>query len=434
MNIDFDNDKYSKYINNRKDNKSIICYKTDNYDLISELIEHIKNEYYFPILSKIRLKDDYWNSNEWENFQKEIFNENYMPIEKRNPKPSESENKEDENIYKKSQIQKTEDIKIGFNRIYYGVPGCGKSFYIEHNLNEIVGIKNDDIIKIRTVFYPDYSNSDFVGQVMPINENKELKYKPIPGPFTKALKKALDNQTKKVVLIIEEINRGNASAIFGDIFQLLDRNEEKNESKEVKFSIDNNFIKQYSELKGNGNLKNFINENKGVTLPDNLYIIGTMNTSDQNVYTLDTAFKRRWEMKYYSNTFSEMDDIRDMIVPNSNGVRWETFVQKINEAILNKGNQILQGEDKQLGKYFIDDKYLIEKNDELQLLEDDDRIEYCNNRNKFEKFRDKVLVYLFDDVTKYNHSSLFLDNINCIDDLMNKDKLEEIIKVSFNDD
>ena len=434
MNLDSDNDKFSKYINNRKENKSILCYKTDNYDIIPELIEHIKNEYYFPILNKIKLKDDYWNSDAWENFQKEIFGEYYMPIEKNNPKPSSSENKEDENIYKKSQIQKTEDIKTGFNRLYYGVPGCGKSHYIEHHLNDIVGIKDDDIIKIRTVFHPDYSNSDFVGQVMPINENNDLKYKPIPGPFTKALKKALDNKTKKIVLIIEEINRGNASAIFGDIFQLLDRNEEKKESKEVKFSIDNNFINQYSELKGNGNLKNFINENKGITLPDNLYIIGTMNTSDQNVYTLDTAFKRRWEMKYYSNTFSEMDEIRDMIVPNSNGVRWETFVQKINKAITDKGNQILQGEDKQLGKYFIDEKCLIEKNDELQSMEDDDRISYCNDRNKFEKFRDKVLVYLFDDVTKYNHGSLFLDNINCIDDLMNKNKLEEIIKVSFNDD
>lgn len=437
ININPDNDKYSKYIGNRKDNISIICYRTDNYNIIPELIEHIKNEYYFPILDKIRLKDGYWKSIEWENFQKDIFGDNYMPIEKSIPKPSNGENKEDENTYKKSQLQKADDIKFGFNRLYYGVPGCGKSYYIENHLNEIVGTSEANIIKIRTVFYPDYSNSDFVGQIMPISENNELKYKPIPGPFTKALKQALDNKNKKVVLIIEEINRGNASAIFGDVFQLLDRNEEKSENNEkVKFCIDNNFINQYSDLKGNENLKHFIIKNKGITLPDNLYIIGTMNTSDQNVYTLDTAFKRRWEMKYYSNTFTDIDKIGEMVVPNSNGVRWSTFVDKINRAILNKGNQILQGEDKQLGKYFINDKCLIAvaKNVELESMEADDRISYCRDFNKFEKFKDKVLVYLFDDVTKYNHSSLFLDNINCIDELMNKSTLEEIIKVSFDDE
>lgn len=437
INIDQDNDKYSNYIGNRKDNISIICYRTNNYNIIPELIDHIKNNYYFPILDKIKLKDGYWNSTEWENFQMSTFGENYISIEKNSPKPIDVENNEDKIIYEKSQIQKAADIKTGFNRLYYGVPGCGKSHHIEEHLHEIVGTTKDNIIKIRTVFYPDYSNSDFVGQIMPISENDELKYKPIPGPFTKALKQALDNKNKKIVLIIEEINRGNASAIFGDIFQLLDRNEETDENNLiVKFSIDNNFINQYSELKGNDNIKHFINKNKGITLPDNLYIIGTMNTSDQNVYTLDTAFKRRWEMKYYSNTFTDIDKIGEMVVPNSNGVRWSTFVDKINKAILNKGNQILQGEDKQIGKYFINEKSLIpiEKNIELELMEDDDKIVYCRDFNKFEKFKDKVLVYLFDDVTKYNHGSLFFENITCIDELMNKSALEEIIKVSFDDE
>ena len=437
INVDLENNKYSKYISNRKDNNSIICYKTDSYSIIPELIDYIKNEYYFPILDKIKLKDGYWNSNEWETFQKNIFGDNYMPIEKTIVKPNDGENNKDDNLYRKSQIQKAADIKNGFNRLYYGVPGCGKSYYIENNLNEILGTTNDNIIKIRTVFYPDYSNSDFVGQIMPISENDALKYKPIPGPFTKALKQALDNKNKKVVLIIEEINRGNAAAIFGDIFQLLDRNEEKIENNTiVKFCIDNNFISQYSELKGNENLKHYINKNKGITLPDNLYIIGTMNTSDQNVYALDTAFKRRWEMKYYSNTFTDIDKIGEMIVPNSNGVLWQTFVDKINRAILNKGSQILQGEDKQLGKYFVNKKYLIKIEDDIDLktMEEEDIISYCRDFNKFEKFKDKVLVYLFDDVTKYNHSSLFFDNINCIDDLMNKNTLEEIIKVSFDDE
>ncbi len=427
INMDLNNDKYSNYIDGRKD--SIICYKTDNYNIIPELIEHIKNEYYFPILNIIKLKDGYWNSSEWEDFQKSVFGDGYMPTENSDNKTNDDENKDDENIYKKSQIQKAADIKIGFNRLFYGVPGCGKSYYIENNLNEIVGTKDDNIIKIRTVFYPDYSNSDFVGQIMPISENDILKYKPIPGPFTRALKEALDNKNKnkKVVLIIEEINRGNASAIFGDIFQLLDRNEETGENTtKVKFCIDNNFINQYSEIDGNEKLKHFIDSNGGITLPDNLYIIGTMNTSDQNVYPLDTAFKRRWEMEYCSNMFTDIDKIGDMIVPNSNEVRWSTFVEKINKAIIDKGNQILQGEDKQLGKYFINDKCLIsaDKKDEIN----------CLDFNKFEKFKNKVLVYLFDDVTKYNHSSLFCDDIKCLDDLMSKNILEDIIRISFDDE
>ncbi len=427
--INLDNDRYSNYYGN-VNSSSIVSYKTDNYNLILDIIEHIKNNYYIPLMDKIGLKDAKWDGEEWENFQKNTFGNNYVSLEKsiQVPKTGKKIDKEDESLYKVSQIQKDNEIKNGFNRLYYGVPGCGKSYYIENYLNEIVGAAdNKDIMKIRTVFYPDYSNSDFVGQILPISEGEKLVYKPVPGPFTKALKLSLENTNKKIVLIIEEINRGNASAIFGDIFQLLDRTG--------KTYIDNNFINQYAKLKGNELLNNFIKKD-GVILPNNLYIIGTMNTSDQNVYTLDTAFKRRWEMKYWSNEFNGKDSIGDMFVPNSEGVTWANFVKKINEAIVDKGSQIIQGEDKQLGKYFISENYLIEKIDEIEKIEknSEELKNYCYDFSKFEKFRDKVLVYLFDDVTKYNHGSLFLDDINSIDKLMSKSKLEEIIKVPFNNE
>ena len=81
INIDLNNDKYSNYIGSKKNNISIISYRTDNYNIIPELIEHIKNEYYFPILNIIKLKDGYWEGSEWEDFQKKIFGDNYMPIE-----------------------------------------------------------------------------------------------------------------------------------------------------------------------------------------------------------------------------------------------------------------------------------------------------------------------------------------------------------------
>lgn len=417
--IDLKNDKYSGFYGKREV-ASIVCYKTDNYNMIPDLIEYIKTNYYMPLLDKIGLKNAYWKGQEWEDFQKKTFAENYISLDVIDSYVDVKKDKDNENLNNTSQIQKTNDIKNGFNRLYYGVPGCGKSWYIEHHLKEIVGATDDnDVIKIRTVFYPDYSNSDFVGQILPVAEGNTLTYKPIPGPFTLAFKAALQYTNKKIVLIIEEINRGNAAAIFGDIFQLLDRTS--------NFNIENNFITQFSKLKGNEFINNFIVKN-GVVLPNNLYIIGTMNTSDQNVYTLDTAFKRRWEMKYWSNQFKEIDTIGEMFIPNSNGVSWSTFVEKVNDIILDRGSQIVQGEDKQLGKYFISENYLIEKNDEIkeESLED-----YCYDFTKFEKFRDKVLVYLFDDVTKYNHQSLFLDGINCIDKLMSKNKLEEIMKVSF---
>lgn len=108
---------------------------------------------------------------------------------------------------------------IGYNKIYYGIPGCGKSYHIENTVLDGVDKKNN---VFRTTFYLDYSNSDFIGQIYPVVDGDKVKYEPIPGPFTKALERALTNKDEMIYLVIEEINRGNAAAIFGDTFQLLD--------------------------------------------------------------------------------------------------------------------------------------------------------------------------------------------------------------------
>lgn len=162
---------------------------------------------------------------------------------------------------------------IGKNILLYGVPGSGKSFTIKQEYC------NDEERLERLVFHPDYTNSDFVGQILPIVSEGIVTYEFKPGPFTRLLKKAYKNPEIEFFLIIEEINRGNAPAIFGEIFQLLDRNDKG--ASEYGIS--------------NADLAKIIydNEDLKVRIPSNITIICTMNTSDQNVFTLDTAFQRR---------------------------------------------------------------------------------------------------------------------------------------------
>lgn len=171
------------------------------------------------------------------------------------------------------------------NILFYGVPGCGKSYSVEQRYESQV---TNNQCKVRVVFHPDYTYSDFVGQVMPVlekvtksdgTEEEKLQYKFVPGPFTRILEVAYANHQEKCLLIIEELNRGNAPAIFGEIFQLLDRNDDGSS----KYAI------------YNSDIANEVHKDKlcPIKLPSNLTIVATMNTSDQNVFTMDTAFQRR---------------------------------------------------------------------------------------------------------------------------------------------
>lgn len=283
---------------------------------------------------------------------------------------------------------------VGYNKIFYGIPGCGKSYHVEHNI-----LKNVDKQKnvFRTTFYLDYSNSDFIGQIYPKVVGTDVTYENVPGPFTKALKRAFEEPNSMIYLIIEEINRGNAAAIFGDTFQLLDRLKMNHDGRipgDSEYPISNEFIESYlGDLVVKGQ----------VYIPNNLTILATMNTSDQNVFPLDTAFKRRWDMEKVVTNWSECD-LADLCVPFTD-FTWEQFAKTINVRMIkaNETGDVIISEDKKLGAYFVTKDMLVEKS-----KRHDDTPE---NRAKLKKFVTNVVDYLFNDVTKFDHSALFRENI-----------------------
>lgn len=302
-------------------------------------------------------------------------------------------------------IEDWDRITGGFNKIYYWVPWCGKSYQVNNLFN-----KNEYKV-FRTTFYPDYSNSDFVWQIVPkVDDKWNILYDFQEWPFTEALLFALQNPDKKVCLIIEEINRWNASAIFWDIFQLLDRDV----NWKSQYEIDNYSIKKYINEKWDW-------EFDKVFIPSNLWIISTMNTSDQNVYTLDTAFQRRWRRERIKNEFEDGNSLANMLIPGSDNCTWKIFVQIINNAILHKNPAWLNWEDKQLWIYFVSKNELISS--------DDDNVDEHKKA-----FVEKVLRYIWDDVSKLDPSMWFND-IKSFDELEKAfyDKNLRVFKDIFDD-
>lgn len=287
--------------------------------------------------------------------------------------------------------------------IYYGVPGSGKS----HKIDEITkGVPDEQ--KMRVVFHPEYTNADFVGQIVPrVDDGVDYRFK--AGPFSRILKRAYQNIDKPFYLIIEEINRGNASAIFGDLFQLLDRDE----SGYSKYSVENLDINSYIRSKDNlYNDKEVPSTVKvgdtewteitGIRLPPNLSILATMNTSDQNVFALDNAFQRRWDMELVENNWdvkpneknndkmiAKKNEQKDAVIEVQNQkIKWGDFQQAINSFIGEKSNEsnLSSMEDKRLGCWFVKAK--------------DGKIDTDN-------FKNKVLKYLWDDAFKFSRQEVF---------------------------
>ena len=311
-------------------------------------------------------------------------------------------------------------LSSGTNVLLYGVPGSGKSWTIEHEY------RKPDSKVVRLVFHPDYTYSDFIGQILPsVAENGQVSYKFTPGPFTTIMKDSYENPDKEFILIIEEINRGNAPAIFGEIFQLLDR------KVEVKDGYDDGFSIGTSEY----GIKNTdiatvmygkTRENDEIRIPSNLSIIGTMNTSDQNVFTLDTAFQRRWNMRLIENNFDNVDKEFANAEILDTEVSWKNFCTEINDIIVGNGVRMASAEDKRLGAYFVhlsdlefdekmgklsDGEYdALRKKESDGTLSVDEKTRLSEIREAMKqnrKFPEKVIKYLWDDAFKFNREVVF---------------------------
>ena len=282
----------------------------------------------------------------------------------------------------------TADNKFADNILLYGVPGCGKSHKVEEEYESKITTEKN---KIRVVFHPDYTYSDFVGQLLPVLKEVEnaqgvkeekLQYEFVPGPFTKIIKTAYEEPNQQCLLIIEELNRGNAPAIFGEIFQLLDRND----NGESKYGIYNADIAKYAYggLPENQGIAINVIANTPIKLPPNLTIVATMNTSDQNVFTMDTAFQRRWQMEHIPNKFDFKTAHVNKHLPNSK-ISWGAFAQTVNKKMHTVNSGFGSTDDKSLGVYFATD----------------------NDLDNAKRFAEKVLKYLWDDAFKLGRQVLF---------------------------
>lgn len=307
-------------------------------------------------------------------------------------------------------------ISGGTNILLYGVPGSGKSWTIEHEY-----CKKDSKVR-RLVFHPDYTYSDFIGQILPnVSDNGQVSYKFTPGPFTTILRDAYQNPDKEYILIIEEINRGNAPAIFGEVFQLLDRIKDNSEIRHKTVGTS-----EYGIFNENIAKVVYDDPRHKVRIPSNLSIIGTMNTSDQNVFTLDTAFQRRWEMRLIENNFEHVDKKLANAQILDTGVTWRTFCTEINDIIVGNNARMTSSEDKRLGAYFVhlqdleyDDKMgnltdgeynSLREKEENDTLSEQDKIRIAEIRTAMKqnrKFPEKVIKYLWDDAFKFNREIVF---------------------------
>ena len=353
-----------------------------------------------------------------QNIIKSEFEEMEQIIDATNPtsSPKKSSKESKGNKVKNSNTTSSQDSR---QIIYFGAPGTSKSYTLNKDAEKIANQE-------RVTFYPGYSYQQFVGTYKPCmvkskDEDKgedkgedKIAYKFVPGPLLRLLEKALkaekaekaetqdknkedtpaaqtstENQengkeekdTEKFLLIVEELNRAEAAAVFGDLFQLLDRNSDGESEYPISVSED---LKQYLRRKDGKDVGVWENEpedtQKKLSFPSNFYIWATMNSADQGVFPLDTAFKRRWDFKYFG-----IDDAKDKLT-NDKQKFWNNLRTTINDALQNKLNL---NEDKLLGPFFMK----VEENIDEQTF--------------WERFCSKVLLYLYEDAARLKRSQIF---------------------------
>ena len=268
--------------------------------------------------------------------------------------------------------------------IFFGTPGSGKSYR--------VNVLTEEKRAHRTTFHPDSDYASFVGCYKPTMKDGEISYSFTPQVFTEAYIDAWKNPKEEVYLVIEEINRGNCAQIFGDLFQLLDRKSDGRSDYSITADSDlRDYL--YSQL---GKEHEGIKDGE-LCLPPNLRIFATMNTSDQSLFPMDSAFKRRWDWEYVPVDYSEPES-NFTITLGEEKYRWLEFLQTINQRIFKATNS----EDKQMGNFFIK--------------------EHVSES----EFKSKVMFYLWNEVCRDEYGTQ-----NNFFRFMQNDK--DIIEFSFND-
>lgn len=284
--------------------------------------------------------------------------------------------------------QKENKIHSPAQVIVYGAPGTGKSHYITTIVNN-----NTEYIE-RVTFYDGYSYSQFIGNYKPISKNNDITYEFVPGPIFKILRKAFLNPEEHYYLIIEEINRASADKIFGNIFQLLDRQCDGESKYHISLSEEQDvYLKNQLDLI----YDTTISRRNGLYLPGNLSIYATMNSGDQNVYPLDSAFKRRWDFKYITlnenkENFGEKETNYLVEINNHKSITWEKFRTSINNILLK--NKIR--EDRLLAPFFLNPSSFKHTSENNFILSK-------------ESFESKILMYLFEDILRYSNKSIIFD-------------------------
>lgn len=251
----------------------------------------------------------------------------------------------------------------GENVIFYGAPGTGKT----HTVDEMV----EGRMCVRTVFHPDMQNSDFVGALKPVMQEDRVTYSFSPGPFALALRNALAMPDRETFLVIEELNRAPAAAVFGDLFLLLDRDGDGAGKYDVDFPT-----LEFKVWLGTSLGRDI----ERVSLPSNLWLLATMNSADQGVYPLDTAFRRRWRQEYVPIDYSAAPSGSLDVILTDGSVKsmpWRDFAKTINDHLT---EQLDIAEDRLLGPWFVT----------------------AEDLSRSSTMPGKVLIYLWDDLLRHH--------------------------------
>jgi 5-methylcytosine-specific restriction enzyme B len=327
-------------------------------------------------------------------------------------------------------------VNIMIQRILFGSPGTGKSHKVDREIIPIeLGIDRaktpENIIK--TVFHPEYSYGDFMGKLVPMTTRAgKVDYSYYEGHFLRALAQAYKNlivvhdkqgnRTDKVVdnvvLVIDEINRGNSSAIFGSVFQLLDRDDDGWSSYEINVNqidflkllslVGTNFtydsrgdideyrliphdgVKRLETLQEKIAFLNFDLINRTIKIPSNLSIVATMNTSDSSIYYMDSAFKRRWDWEFID---VDGNSVKAEGIAFRNRGEWKEFVQKLNIFIKRNHKYIRGIEDKQVGHWFIKESSILKSTLQNKLM-------FFIWDNVFSRDKKPLIELMFEKTTK----------------------------------